>query len=110
VYCSNKFYPQSHLTSYIEASGSKGRQAKEDAAAYNNEKAAAIAAGPEAFEAWASGVAAKGYTAITGLQQKISNDQTRAKAAAAASDQLDAFVSAIFNLSIIGLPKHSGLI
>jgi len=49
-------------------------------------------AGPEAFKAWASGVAAKGYGTITGLRQKVSNDQTRAKAAAAASDSLDAFV------------------
>jgi len=41
---------------------------------------------------WASGVAAKGYGTITGLRQKVSNDQTRAKAAAAASDSLDAFM------------------
>jgi hypothetical protein len=59
---------------------------------------------------WASGVAANGYAAITGLRQKISNDQTRAKAAAAASDELDAFVSEIFNLFIIGPQKHYGLI
>jgi hypothetical protein len=50
-------------------------------------------------------VAAKGYGAITSLRQKISNDQTRAKAAAAASDSLDAFVSHFFNLSIIGHVK-----
>ena len=103
------FYPHCQVTSYIEASGSKGRQAKLDAATYNNEKAAAMAAGPEAFTTWASGVAAKGYTAITSLRQKISNDQTRAKAAATASDELDAFVSQFFNSSFIGPPKHYGL-
>jgi len=82
------------------ASGSRGRQAKEDAARYNEEKAAAVAAGPEAFEAWASAVVAKGYGAITSLRQKISNDQTRAKAAAAASDSLDAFVRH-FSISLL---------
>jgi len=78
---------------YIGASQSKGQQAKDDAIAYNNEKAAAIAAGPEAFKAWASGVATKGYGAITALRQRISNDKTRAKAATAAADALDTFVS-----------------
>jgi hypothetical protein len=53
----------------------------------------AAAAGPEAFKAWASGVAAKGYGALTSLRQKISNDQTRVKAAAAAAEDLEAFVS-----------------
>jgi hypothetical protein len=90
-----------HL-SYIEASGSKGQQAKKDAAGYNREKATALAAGPKVFEAWASQVAAKGYNAITSLKQKSSNDQTRAKAAAEACDSLDAFVSNFFfGLSII---------
>ena len=90
------------LLSYTEASGSKGQQAKKDAAAYNQEKAATLAAGPKVFEAWASQVAAKGYNAITSLKQKSSNDQTRAKAAAVACDSLDAFVSNFFfNLSII---------
>ena len=81
---------------YVEASGSTGRQAKKDAAWYNEEKAAAVAAGPKAFDVWASGVAAKGYGAITSLRQKISNDQTRANAAADASDSLDAFVHLFF--------------
>lgn len=76
---------------------------------YNEEKAAAVAAGPEAFKAWVSGMAAKGYGTITSLQQKISNDQTQAKAAAAASDSLDAFVHHFFDLSIIGLVKPYGL-
>jgi len=40
-------------------------------------------------------VAARGYNAMTDLRQRVSNDQTRAKAAAAASDSLDAFVSYI---------------
>ena len=91
----NSIYCYSHqlLISYIDASVNRGRQAKEDAAAYNKEKAAAIEAGPEAFKTWASGIAAKGYTAITSLRQQISNDQTRTKAAAAAANDLDAFVS-----------------
>jgi hypothetical protein len=90
------------LSSYIEASGSKGQQAKKDVAAYNREKAAALAAGPKVFEAWASQVATKGYNAITSLKQKGSKYQTRAKAAAAACDSLDAFVSNFFfDLSII---------
>jgi hypothetical protein len=77
----------------------RGRQAKEDAVAYNKEKATAIAAGPAAFETWASGIAAKGYAAITSLRQQISNDQTRTKAAAAAANDLDAFVSPFSYLS-----------
>jgi hypothetical protein len=77
-----------------------------DAAAYNAEKAAAVAAGPEAFKEWASDVAAKGYGAITSLKQKVSNDQTRVKAAAAAAEDLDAFVSQIFPYLLLGC--HEG--
>jgi hypothetical protein len=72
-------------------------------AAFNDEKAATIVEGPEAFKAWALGVAAKGYASITSLKQTIANDQTRAKVAMAASDDLDAFVSQFCNLSNIGL-------
>jgi hypothetical protein len=68
------------------------QQVTKDATQYNEEKAAAVAAGPEAFKAWASAVAAKGYNSLTDLRQRVSNDQTRARAAAVASDSLDAFV------------------
>ena len=67
--------------------------------AYNKEKAAALAGGQVAFTTWASGIAAKGYAAITSLTQQISNDQTQTKVAAAAANDLDAFVSCFSYLS-----------
>ena len=97
----NSVYCDSHqlLLSFIDASMNRGRQAKEDAVAYNKEKAAALAGGQAAFTTWASGIAAKGYAAISSLRQQISNDQTRMKAAAAAANDLDAFVSRFSYLS-----------
>lgn len=67
-------------------------------------------AGPDAFKAWALGMVAKGYTGITSLWQKVLNVQTQVNAATAESDDLDVFLSQFYNLSIIGLPKHYGVI
>ena len=104
----NSVYCDSHqlLISFIDASVNRGRQAKEDVVAYNKEKAAALAGGQAAFMTWASGIAAKGYAAIMSLRQQISNDQTQTKAAAAAANDLNAFVSYFSYLSTCTPFKH----
>lgn len=65
---------------------------QQDAKEYHAAKAAAIAAGPEEFKKWAADVAAKGYSGVSRLHQHLSNDDTRAKAATAALDSLNAYV------------------
>lgn len=52
-------------------------------------------AGPDAYQAWSSDVAARGFKAITELHQDAANDKGRLKAAVSACNDLDAFVSLV---------------